>query len=1209
MTANGTARTAAFERAEYPQWLAEIPRLEAHRLDQRPPPVEGLEFAFPSPEPRDAGAPLDSWGQMARWVAAFHVLVLKYTQQARFRLELAVVDPPSGLGHLADLDLEISPEHTVRQVCARAAATLTHLVAAGPSGPPRAREAGVVSLTFLLDGRGEDAAPAQAPDLLRDGWVERPELQIVLGFDRQARVSGQAFYDGRLFRRETIRRLLDHLGGLAGSMASRPDEPVASLALVSQAEAHHLIESWRGPARARAVRPLHRYVEDHAARAPDSVAVSFRDRQLDYGALNRRANRLARYLLAHGLERGGRVAVCIDPCADVAVCLLAIFKAGGVYVPLEPSYPTERLALILEDTAPQALLTRAASARNLPPTAVPMFWLDTEAERLDLCADVDLTGPELEVDLAQTAFIIYTSGTTGRPKGVMLSHGNLVHYVLSARDRYGFGPGDVFPAFARFTFSITLFETLLPLVAGGRVVVLERDHVLDFKRLVPTLEGVTAMHASPSLLRRLLAFVRENGVAPEIFRRLRHVSSGGDLVSADLMESLKPIFREAELFVIYGCSEVSCMGCSYAVPRDATVTRSFVGRAFENTAVRLYDARMNLVPIGVAGEIYFSGAGVGEGYLDRADLTRERFLDIDGERFYRTGDLGRFHADGNLEILGRTDFQIKLRGIRIELGEIESTLRRAPGVREAVVAAQPLGRSAATSGHAGDGARAATSAEDLALVAYVVPGPGQPPRGRDLRKFLQAQLPDYMVPAAFVFLDRLPVNLNAKVDRRALPLPTPADLARSRTVSPPRTPLERRLVAIWEAVLGVQPIGVDDGFFEVGGNSLLALELMVRIERELGKTLPLSTLLSAPSVAELAAGLDAATEAGGRGKVHPQLVVLRPAIAGGGGGVGRPGVNGRPPIFFIHDGDGEVLPYRNLALRLQPQHAVYGIRPYSRGDFPMLHTRLGDAASHYTDLICQVQPRGPYFLGGLCIGGFLAFEVALRLRARGEVVGLVALIDAAHVKAVPRSVAATRLGRASASVRGGAANEVDGRATPPARTLGRILPVAKVLGRKTRNLIAYELRTRSKTTRNAVKIAALRYHLDRGLPLPRALEKIPVSVVLRSAEREYVAPRPYPGEVVLFRATRKDRAFDGTLVDDTPYVELFREPLLGWQGRADRLVVHDNPGGHSSMLQEPNVRELAERIQSYIDAAAPSGSEAREPGREAREPVTERRSS
>jgi thioesterase domain-containing protein len=268
----------------------------------------------------------------------------------------------------------------------------------------------------------------------------------------------------------------------------------------------------------------------------------------------------------------------------------------------------------------------------------------------------------------------------------------------------------------------------------------------------------------------------------------------------------------------------------------------------------------------------------------------------------------------------------------------------------------------------------------------------------------------------------------------------------------------------------------------------------------------------------------------------------------------------------------------------------------------MLHTRLADAASHYTNLICQVQPRGPYFLAGLCIGGFVAFEVARRLRARGEVVGLVALIDAAHVKATPRSLTVTRLGRASASVRGGAANEVDGRATRSPTALERILPAAKVLGRKTRNLIAYELRTRSKTTRNAVKVAALRYHLDRGLPLPRALEKIPVSVILRSAEREYVVPQPYPGEVVLFRATRKDRSFDGTLVDDTPYVDLFREPLLGWQGRARRLLVHDNPGGHSSMLQEPNVGQLAERIQSYIDLAS-SGHHADQA------PVTERRSS
>jgi amino acid adenylation domain-containing protein len=1119
------------------------------------PAAETLSFLVPAtdvPAGRRgfgaAGAGLSampvSAGGPATWVAAFNALVVRYTQQSSFLLDLTVVTG-GGLAPVTTVTaIELGVADTARRALEGAAAALAAIQGshAGPEagapagGVPSAE--GRVALTLLLD-----------PDLAWDpgpsgpgnrGDFAGPELRVILTF-RPDGVGEQVVFDRHLFRTETIARLVGHHRVLAEAIRDQPEVAIGQLPMLTPEETRQLEVDWRGPALARASRPLHRHVEDHARRDPYSLALTFRERHLTYDQLNRRANQVARYLLGLGLRPGNRVAVCVEPSFDIAVCMLGIFKAGGVHVPLEPTYPRERLSVILEDTAPSALLTQAGLASGLPATGVPTLTLDRVGATLDAFADHDLDPGEAAVELEQTAFLIYTSGTTGKPKGVMLTHANLVHYVLSARDRYGFGSRDVVPAFARFTFSITLFETLLPLVAGARVIVLERDHVLDFRRLIPTLREATAMHASPSLLRRLLAHVRENGVEPGAFRNLRHVSSGGDLVSGDLMESLKRVFESAELFVIYGCSEISCMGCTFAIPRDRTMSRSVVGKPFENTAVRLYDGQLNLVPVGVPGEIFFSGAGVGRGYLDRDDLTAERFVVIERERFYRTGDLGRFDAEGNLEILGRTDFQIKLRGIRIELGEIESTLRQAPGVREAVVAARELAH------------------REKALVAYLVLDPAGPPDLPGLRRRLQAKLPDYMVPAAYVVLERLPVNINLKVDRRALPLPTEGDLARTRTVSPPRTPVERQLVAIWESVLGTRPIGIRDSFFDVGGNSLLALTLMVRIEAELGRSLPLSTLLTEPTVEQLAALL------GADGVVVPSLVLLRPGAAD------------RPPVFFVHDGDGEVLPYRNLALRLHSGHAVYGIRPFGRGAYPMLHTRLSEAVDHYVKVIRRAQPRGPYLLGGLCIGGFLAFEVARRLRAAGEGVGLVALIDAAHVKAAERSVTAIRLGRVAATV------GPNGSATGGGR--GKLLPLARTLGRKTTNFLAYELKSRRQTTQNSLKMALLRYHLDRGRTLPKMLEGIPVSVVLRFAEREYVVPEPYRGEVVLFRATRKDPAFEGTLVDDTPYVELFVDPLLGWRGRALELRVHDNPGGHSSMLQEPNVIRLAARIQEEIDRA------------------------
>jgi thioesterase domain-containing protein len=568
--------------------------------------------------------------------------------------------------------------------------------------------------------------------------------------------------------------------------------------------------------------------------------------------------------------------------------------------------------------------------------------------------------------------------------------------------------------------------------------------------------------------------------------------------------------------------------------------------------VRLYGPDGQLVPAGVIGEIYFGGAGVALGYLDRDDLTRERFVNLDGERFYRTGDLGRGDAEGNIEILGRSDFQIKLRGIRIELGDIETTLRKAPGVEEAVVVGRDLG------------------GDDKSLVAYVVPAQGQSLDIRAIRQFLQTKLPDYMVPFAYVVLEALPVNLNNKLDRAALPAPTVADLGRLRSFDPPRNDRERKLIEIWENVLGIRPIGVKDNFFEIGGDSLQSVSLMVEIERALGRPLALSTVITDPTIEKMAAlfepdlGPDLEpgqpSQSGMEGPRTP-MVLLR---AGGSA----------PPVFFVHDGEGEVLPYRNLALRIHPAHPVYGIRPVGDRQHPMMHTRISDLVETYTAEIRRIQPRGPYLLGGLCIGGFIAFEIARKLKNEGEQIGAVALIDAAHVTARGKSLGARRLRSFSGVIETGRGPGGDRRQMR--QLVGRALE-------KVSNLIRYEIRTRIEGRRNRLKMRLFRFCLDRDLPLPPVVRDIPVRVVLRFAEKEYLVPAPYLGEVALFRATHRDDAFDGTLIDDTPYVDLFVDPLLGWKDKVGRLEVHDLSGGHSSMLMEPNVETLALKFGDYLD--------------------------
>jgi amino acid adenylation domain-containing protein len=567
---------------------------------------------------------------------------------------------------------------------------------------------------------------------------------------------------------------------------------------------------------------VHELFELQAHRAPDAVAVRFGDAQLTYRELNTRANQLARYLIVKGIGPEDRVVVCVEPGFDIVVALLAIFKASAVYVPLDPSYPAARVQTMLEDTKPALLLTRADLPQKLGFAGFTTLQLDAAQAELAAFSAEDLG---LRAKPHQTAYIYYTSGTTGAPKGVMATQANLASYIGVAQRRYGFTSTDVGPAIARFSFSISMFELLSPLVAGGTLLVLERSHILDFARLSETLREVTFFHAGPSLLRSLLQYVKRHYTDFSGFARVRHASSGGDMVSVEVLEGLREVFFNAEVFVIYGCSEISCMGCTYPVPRVGPLARSYVGAAFEGMTVRVVDDDLRVVPSGVVGEVLFSGPGVVPGYLNRSDLTQQRFVELDGARFYRTGDRGRFSEEGWLELVGRSDFQVKLGGIRIELGDIEHHLRRAPGVSNGVVVARD----------AGDG--------EKVLVAYVVveaeAEDDSAARALAIRRYLAQQLPDYMLPSFYVELAALPLNHNMKIDRQALPDP-PRESLRSADASPlrePETEMEQRLASLWKQALRVDRVGLDDNFFDLGGTSMRALQLIDEVDAELGVAL------------------------------------------------------------------------------------------------------------------------------------------------------------------------------------------------------------------------------------------------------------------------------------------------------------------------------------------------------------------------------------
>jgi len=556
---------------------------------------------------------------------------------------------------------------------------------------------------------------------------------------------------------------------------------------------------------------LHRVVAQHAVATPDAIAARYRDRSLTYRQLDRWSNQMARALVARGARAEARIAVCVEPGFDILVALLGILASGAVYVPIDPTYPAARIRAILDDTQPTLIISRAHLIERLALTDFPTLSLD-DAAALDALDDTQF---QVAIDPSQTAYIYYTSGTTGRPKGVMASHANLIAYIQVALDRYDIDHHDIIPAIARFSFSISMFELMSPLVAGGTVIILDRDHVLDPVRMAKTLGEVTFFHAGPSLLKHLLPYLGHHAID---LANVRHASSGGDMIAPELLETLKQVFVCAEVFVIYGCSEISCMGCTYPVPRNAIVTRTYVGRPFDNVDVRVLDAALQPVPIGVKGEIVFSGVGVVKGYWHRDDLTAEKFVMLDGKRCYRTGDVGRFHDDGWLEMLGRNDFQIKVRGMRIELAEVEYHLRRAPHVQDAAVMARDSANG------------------DKVMAGYVVFDTALADRTAalaEVRRYMVDQLPDYMVPSAYVELERLPLNHNMKLDRNSLPEPGRADQRFGADKRSAETKTESYFAALWMKMFRIDFVGLDDNFFELGGDSLRAMELIVEVDRDL----------------------------------------------------------------------------------------------------------------------------------------------------------------------------------------------------------------------------------------------------------------------------------------------------------------------------------------------------------------------------------------
>ena len=876
---------------------------------------------------------------------------------------------------------------------------------------------------------------------------------------------------------------------------------------------------------------IHALFEAQVAENAQSVAVICEAESLTYAELNARANRLARHLRERGVGPDRLVGICLERGVSMVVGLLAVLKAGGGYVPLDPAYPADRICYMLEDAAPCAVLTQDALRPRLPASDAAVIALDRDSEAIAAHDAGDPDGGDVGLRPQHLAYVIYTSGSTGRPKGVMIEHAAVVNFLRSMQMQPGIAASDRLLAVTTIAFDIAALEIYLPLVSGATVVLTGARVSADAHSLVQLLESqrISIMQATPATW-RLLLHAGWRG------RAGLKALCGGEALSADLAASL--LARTASVWNMYGPTETTIWSCArrVAVAQEAQPIEP-IGGPIANTQVHVLDEHLQPVPVGTVGEIHIGGAGVARGYLRRPELTAERFLPDPfsarpGTRIYRTGDLGRWRRDGALDFLGRTDQQVKIRGYRIEPGEIEAQLARHPDVREAAVVAREDGQA------------------QKRLVAYVVPRSATtPPALEGLRAHLAGVLPEYMVPGAFVALERLPLTPNGKLDRGALPEPDAGSQLRRRH-EPPQGAVEEVLAGIWQALLRVERVGRNDDFFELGGYSMLALDLRSRIAGELGTEIPLSALIEAPTVARLAQWI--------AGRAAADSMVLVREGAGG------------PPVFLIHDGDGETLLYRNLALRLDRRHPVYGLNPRSLPGVPMAHTRIRDMAAYHIRKIEAVQPHGPYLLGGMCAGGVIAFEMALQLQARRERVALIALLDAADPQAAlkPWRIARERLDRMAGELR-------RAQMVSPTR---RALSLAGGFGRRLRNFVAYRVAKAWRDARDRTRLELLRAALDRGRAPPKLIGRPSATITYLYAQRGY---RPAEvlreGRLVLFRATCGEGI-------DAPFSEFYQDPLFGWSIRsACGVRVEDVPGGHTSMLQEPHVDTLARRMQQAID--------------------------
>ncbi|MBZ5622001.1 MAG: amino acid adenylation domain-containing protein [Acidobacteriia bacterium] len=764
-------------------------------------------------------------------------------------------------------------------------------------------------------------------------------------------------YSTALFDPARIRRMIGHYQTLLINILQNPDRRIGDLALLTSQELEQFA-AWNGAIASYPRKCVHALIADQAARSPDRVAVVFEEKQLTYAELHHQSLRVVTALRAAGAGPGSLVAISLDRSLEMIVGVLGVLQSGAAYVPLDPADPAARISFKMEDSGAAILLTQGSLAARLSGNAAKCVLIE---DALAMAAEnaVEAQDPE------SLAYVVFTSGSTGQPKGVCVAHRALVNLLSSMQRRPGLAENDRLLAVTNLCFDISALELFLPLITGARLVVAGRETPADGLKLLENLRryGITIMQATPSTWRMLV----EAGWSRASCKL--KVLCGGEALPADLANELTR--RSDSVWNLYGPTETTVWSSLGPVTEHGPVT---IGRPIQNTRFYVLDRRMRRVPVGAPGELYIGGEGLANGYLNRPELTNERFVanpfDADGGKLYRTGDEVRYRADGEIEYLGRLDFQVKVRGHRIELGEVESMAVQHLGVRQALAIVRE------------------DKPGDQRLVCYVVPERGAAVSASELRAAIKDKLPDFMIPA-IVVLESLPLTENGKIDLVDLPAPAEERSAAGEPgsgeprSSEPRNEVERQLLAIWKQVLRLDELEITDNFFDLGGHSLLAMRLLAEIDRVFGRRLPVATVFRAQTVEQMAAVLSQRSP-----KPWSSLVTLQPHGL-------------RPPLFVVPAADGNVLAFADLARSLGPDQPVHVLQPVGFEGHRKPLERIEEIAEYFIGEIRKVQPRGPYRLAGFCVGGVVAFEMAQQLIASGEEPPLLALVETWHPRSVP----------------------------------------------------------------------------------------------------------------------------------------------------------------------------------------------------------------